>query len=229
MAPHTITVGVYPLCHSTMQAARLRSPRQCLTCMRPSLQDKLKRDSSENITNSQVHAVAVLQRSGRSCTVRYGHPDNMAVTLRGPVPARRCARPSSMHWFHTRITVVAACPVRAEMSQHDKPISQRPTVRTHSHADVTPFDVDKAYRHLISRFHFIGRLFIDDTLTFPVTQERVLLGLRVRHLSILAQCRTTLFQFILENRLEQYCSESRTVKSVEYITIVCTGTYVKTS
>ncbi|KAJ8894325.1 hypothetical protein PR048_006945 [Dryococelus australis] len=29
------------------------------------------------------------------------------VTLRGPVPARHCVRPSSIRWFHTHITVVA--------------------------------------------------------------------------------------------------------------------------
>ena len=46
--------------------------------------------------------------------------------------ARRCVRPSSIHWFHTRITVVAACPVRAAMSRYDKPVSRRPIILSRS-------------------------------------------------------------------------------------------------
>ena len=39
------------------------------------------------------------------------------VTLCGPVPACLCVQPSSHHWFHTCITVVAACPIQAAMSR----------------------------------------------------------------------------------------------------------------
>ena len=42
------------------------------------------------------------------------------VTLCGIVPTHFCVRPSSIHRLHTRITVIAACPVRAKNSQYDK-------------------------------------------------------------------------------------------------------------
>ncbi|KAJ8884681.1 hypothetical protein PR048_016539 [Dryococelus australis] len=51
------------------------------------------------------------------CKQDGGHPD--VVKLHGPVPVCRCVRPSSIHWFHTSIIVVAACPVRAEISCHE--------------------------------------------------------------------------------------------------------------
>ncbi|KAJ4439765.1 hypothetical protein ANN_07893 [Periplaneta americana] len=38
----------------------------------------------------------------------------------------RRLRPSSIHWFHTRITVIAACPKRAEMSRNE--LQQAPVV-----------------------------------------------------------------------------------------------------
>ena len=36
------------------------------------------------------------------------------VTLCGTVRTRFCVKPSSIHWFHTRINVVAACHIRVE-------------------------------------------------------------------------------------------------------------------
>ena len=43
------------------------------------------------------------------------------VILCGPVPARLSVQPPSLHWFHTRVIVVAACPVQAAISRYDKP------------------------------------------------------------------------------------------------------------
>ncbi|KAJ8878823.1 hypothetical protein PR048_019409 [Dryococelus australis] len=93
--------------------------------------------TASNRRRRHVHircgAPELSQHSGRGCMVRYGHgtirrSSRAVVTLRGPVPARRCARPSFILWFRRRITVVAACPVRAEMSLYDKPVSRRPII-----------------------------------------------------------------------------------------------------
>ena len=42
--------------------------------------------------------------------------------------------PRSLHWFHTHITIVAACPVRAEMSRYDTLAFRRPTILPRSNA-----------------------------------------------------------------------------------------------
>ena len=105
-----------------------------------------------------------------------------AVKLRGTVPAPFCVRPSSLHWFHTRITVVATCPVRAAMSRYKKPA---PFECTHL-LILRPF---ASTRHTCTSFH-VSTLFGNSalteqgiTLTLLVTQEMSLLGLCVRHLS----------------------------------------------
>ena len=51
-------------------------------------------------------------------------------------------RPFSVHWFHTFITVITGCPVGAELSPYGKPFFP---VWTHTHADIGPFHVHKAY------------------------------------------------------------------------------------
>ena len=79
-----------------------------------------------NIVNEAVRSVTAMRTRWRS--------SRAVGTLRGPVPARLCARPSSLHWFYTRITVVAACPVRAAMSRYDKPASRRPAILPRSNA-----------------------------------------------------------------------------------------------
>ena len=43
------------------------------------------------------------------------------ITFRVTVPARLCLRHSSIYWFHTRITIIAAFLVRAEMLPYDQP------------------------------------------------------------------------------------------------------------
>ena len=87
--------------------------------------------------------VAVLQRRLNTVDEAVGSVTAMwtrwrsfhaVVTLRGPVPAHLCIRPSSLHWFHTCITVIAACPVRAAMSWYDTPASWRPTILPSSNA-----------------------------------------------------------------------------------------------
>ncbi|KAJ8877266.1 hypothetical protein PR048_021720 [Dryococelus australis] len=55
-----------------------------------------------NTLDEIVRSVTAVRRRWRSFRA--------IVTLRGPVPARHCVRPSYIHWFHTRITVVAARP-----------------------------------------------------------------------------------------------------------------------
>ena len=114
----------------------------------------------------------------------------VVVTLSGPVPARLCARPSSHHWFHTRIAVGSVCPVQAAMSRYDKPASRRPTYYgpfecTHL-LILSPF---VSTRHTCTSFH-VSNLFGSSalteqgiTLTLLVTQEMSLLGICVRHLS----------------------------------------------
>ena len=92
------------------------------------------------------------------------------ITLSGPVPDRLCIWPSSLHWFHTCITVVAAFTVWTAMSQYDKSASQRPTILPLSNA------LTCLYCTLLRRW---GK----PALTLLVTQEMSLLGLCVCHLS----------------------------------------------
>ena len=95
-----------------------------------------------NTVDEAVRSVTAMRTRWRS--------SRAVVILRSPVSARLCVRPSSLHWFHTRITVIAACPVRAAMSRYDKPTSRRSTfcpVRMHSLADIASFRVDEAYLH----------------------------------------------------------------------------------
>ena len=112
------------------------------------------------------------------------------VTLRDPVPVRLCVRPSTLHWFRTRITVVSACSERAAMSRHDKPASRRriillPFECTHL-LILRPF---ASTRHIYTSFHIptlFGSSSLSEqgiTLTLLVTQEMSLLDLCVRHLS----------------------------------------------
>ena len=126
-----------------------------------------------NTVDETVQSVTAMQTRWRSsCAV---------VTLRGPVPARLCIRPSSLHWFHIRITVIAACPVRAAMSWYGKPASRRPTMLI--------LRLFMSTRHTCTSFH-VSTLFGSSalteqgiTLTLLVTQEMSLLGLCVCHLS----------------------------------------------
>ena len=83
----------------------------------------------------------------RPCGQDVCHP---IVTVRSPVPACLCVRPSSLHWFHTRITIVATYPARAAMSRYDKlHPGDQPfcSVQMHSLADIAPFRVDEAFLH----------------------------------------------------------------------------------
>ena len=77
-----------------------------------------------NTVDEAVRSVMVMRTRWKS--------SHAVVTLRGPVPARLCIRPYSLHWFHTCITVVPACPVQAAMSWYDKPASRRPIILPHS-------------------------------------------------------------------------------------------------
>ena len=110
------------------------------------------------------------------------------VTLRGPVPASLCVRPSSLHWLHTPIIVVAACPVRAVMSRYDKPASRRPTILPRSNAHLLILCPFVSTRHICTTFHvwtLFGSSALTEqgiTLTLLVTQEISLLGLCLRHL-----------------------------------------------
>ena len=112
------------------------------------------------------------------------------LTLRGSVPARLCVRPSSLHWFHTRITVVAACPIRAAMSRNGKSASRRTTF-------FAPFECThllilrpfSSARHTCTSFH-VSTLFGSSSLTeqgitlaLLLIEEMSLLGLCLRHLS----------------------------------------------
>ncbi|KAJ8874070.1 hypothetical protein PR048_024911 [Dryococelus australis] len=69
-------------------------------------------DSSTSVPVLQCRANTVdeVVRSVTAMRTRWWS-SRTVVTLRRPVPARRCVRPSSIHWFHTRITVAAACPI----------------------------------------------------------------------------------------------------------------------
>ena len=94
----------------------------------------------------------LLKQTG-SNPLQYSSVDStlwMNDNLHGPVPAHFCIRPSSLHLFHTRITVIAACPVQAAMSRYDKPASWRPTILPHSNALTCWYCtlcVDEAYLH----------------------------------------------------------------------------------
>ena len=100
------------------------------------------------------------------------------VTLCGPVPARLCVRSSFLHWFHTHITVIAACPVRAAVTRYDKLTSRK--------LILLPF---ASMRHTCTSFHVLtsfGSSTLTEqgiTLTLLVRQEMSLLGLFVSHLS----------------------------------------------
>ena len=102
------------------------------------------------------HRLNIVDEAVRSVTAMWTRwwSSHAVVTLCGSVPARLCVRPSSLHWFHIRITVIAACPVRAAMSWYDKPASRKPASRPtilpvwmHSLANIAPFCVDEAYLH----------------------------------------------------------------------------------
>ena len=82
-----------------------------------------RRLNAVNETERSVTAMRTRMRSSRAVD-----------TLRGPVPTRLCVQSSSLHWFHIRITVVAACPVRAAMSRYDKPASRSLTIQLRSNA-----------------------------------------------------------------------------------------------
>ena len=111
------------------------------------------------------------------------------VTLRGPVPARLNEQPSSLHWLHTRITVVAAFPVRAAMSRYDKSSSRGTTILSRSNAHLLILRPFALTRHTCTSFH-VSTLFGSSalteqgiTLTLLVTQEMSLWGLCVCQLS----------------------------------------------
>ena len=110
--------------------------------------DELLKQTSKPVTVLQrrLNTVDATVRSVTAMRTRWWS-SRAVVTLRDPVLARLCVRPSSLHWFHTRITVVAAYPVRAAMSNllhGDLPFCP---VRMHSLADIEPFRVDEAYMH----------------------------------------------------------------------------------
>ena len=88
------------------------------------------------VLQRRLNTVDKLYGMSRPCGQDGGHPHAL-VTLRGPVPARLCVRPSPLHWIHTRINVIAVCPVRAALSRYKKPASR----------DITLFRVDEAYLH----------------------------------------------------------------------------------
>ena len=102
------------------------------------------------------------------------------VSLCGTGPARLCIRPSSLHWLHIRIIVVAACPVRAAMSRYDKPASRRPTILPRL-LILRPF---ASMRHSCTSFH-ISTLFGSSALT----EEGITLTLLMtRHVTVGPMC-----------------------------------------
>ena len=86
----------------------------------------LQYSNADNTVDEAVRSITAMQTRGWS--------SRAVVTLHGPIPTRLCVRPSSFHWFHTRITVVAACHAQVAMSRYDKPASRWPTILPRSNA-----------------------------------------------------------------------------------------------
>ena len=82
------------------------------------------------VLQRQFNTVDEAVRSIKATRTRW-QSSRAVVTLRCTVLANLCVQVSSIHWFHIRISVVAAYPVRAEMSRHDKLACRRPFELTH--------------------------------------------------------------------------------------------------
>ena len=126
----------------------------------------------------------------RCSTPTWLNTVNEAVRSITAMQTRWRSSPSSLCWFHTRITAIAACPVRAAMSRNGKSASRRTTF-------FAPFECThllilrpfSSARHTCTSFH-VSTLFGSSalteqgiTLTLLVIQETSLLGLCVCHLS----------------------------------------------
>ena len=93
------------------------------------------------------------QHCGKNYTVSHSHANKMAVIPCCGQIMWHNAQSSlhttcSIHWFHTCITVIATCLVRAKMSRYDKSPSRRPTILPRLNS-LLP-------RHTYINFHALG-------------------------------------------------------------------------
>ena len=131
-------------CHSTCQWWRSRAHCSLrhwwfLDNGATSLPLKRRQRTVETVRSKLVavlHRLNTVDEAVRSImTMRTRCRSSQAVViLRSSVPTRLCVQPFSLHWFHTCLTVIASCPVRAAMSWYDKPASRRPTILLHLNA-----------------------------------------------------------------------------------------------
>ena len=89
------------------------SRRNGLRASSPNDSDELLKQTDPNpLQYSNVDSTLWMMLYGPSRT-RW-RSSRAVVTLRSSVPVLLYVRPSSLHWLHSRITVVAAWPVRAQ-------------------------------------------------------------------------------------------------------------------
>ena len=92
---------------------------------------RLRQTASQSaVLPCRINSVDVALRSITSMRTRW-LSSYAVIILRGTVSGYHCVQLSSIHWFYTRIIVIAACSVRTEMWRYDKPASRRPTIIPH--------------------------------------------------------------------------------------------------